>query len=627
MVVVAILASIGGGTYVGYIALKGRVDRLQAGLTTDLQTGQRELEAGKASLQEANTKHDAGLIGQATVHFVAAKSQFQAAAQLADNSQLLGALEQLPAVGPLAHSRHVAISGIAEMGIAISDAGQGLADLDAQLIKPPAAGQAGRNLLTVLDQARAGLPTIRSDLERAQNAAAQVDVTVLPAPQQPTFTKAVGTIASALAGLNEFDRLVPVLEEMLGGSGSRTYLIEQVNPAELRGGGGFIGSYSLIRADKGTFKLVHSGDSYDLANPRPLPGQPGFIWQPDPLREVIPDTSWSFVDSNPFPDFPSSAKAAENFAEPRLGTKIDAVLSIDYYAVASMLGLTGPLAIPGFGVTVDANSLVPQLIQREADPTHKALLQAIAGPLMELVTGLPPDRWPALLAALNSLAAQHHLQAFFNNGLAQQEIERFGWSGELNTAGAADYVMEVESNYGGTKANYFLSRHYTLVLSRTGNLLHHVLSVDLTNQSPYNSYPDGLVYYRPYMRLYIPANASSVSTNLGAAKFSSPDIPPGVRLLDGWLPDISCCGGHARAVFQYDTPWPVRSPSRVDIYWQKQPGTNSDKVDVTWNDGSSHSYSISGSLSEDRIISVAPSGVSLAVGHSAQAVLPSLGLG
>ena len=66
---------------------------------------------------------------------------------------------------------------------------------------------------------------------------------MLPASQQATFVKARGTIATALTGIDEFDRLVPVLTEVLGGNGYRTYLIEQVNPAELRAGGGFIGTY------------------------------------------------------------------------------------------------------------------------------------------------------------------------------------------------------------------------------------------------------------------------------------------------------------------------------------------------------------------------------------------------
>jgi hypothetical protein len=326
-----ILAGGTGATAFAYTSLKGQSEQLQAQLTAHLQAGQNDLEAAKASLKQANTTHDEALIAQAKAHFTVAKAQFMVAGQLADSSQLLRRLEILPAVGDLARSRHVAVDGIAAMGAAISDAGQELADLDGNLIKPPTTGgQEGRTLLTVLDQTDSSLVKVRTDLDRAQKAAAQVDAQVLPVGQQATFVKARDTISSALAGVDEFERLVPVLTEVLGGNGARTFLVEQVNPAELRPGGGFIGTFSVLQADRGTLKLIRSGDAYQLADPRPALGQPGYVAPPGPLHEFVPITSWSFVDSNFFPDFASNARAAESFAQPRLGTQIDAVISIDY---------------------------------------------------------------------------------------------------------------------------------------------------------------------------------------------------------------------------------------------------------------------------------------------------------
>ena len=626
VVLVAIVLG-GGASALGYVNLKGRADQLQANLTVDLQAGQRELEAGKASLAQANTKHDASLVAQAVAHFVTAKGQFLAAGQLADNSRLLRDLELLPSIGSLAHSRHTAVDGIAEMGAAISDVGLDLSDLETQLIKPPASGQAARTVLTLLDQTKPGLATARVDFERAQAAATRVDVSVLPAGQQTTFVKARDTIATALTGLDEFDRLVPVLREVLGGNGARIYLIEQVNPAELRAGGGFIGTYSLVRADQGTLKLIKSGNAYDLADPRPLPGQPGFIPQPSPYRDVIPDVSWSFVDSNIYPDFPSNAKAAISFVQPRLGTSVDGVISMDYYTVAKMLELTGPLSVPGYGVTVDANNFIPQMIKADiaGGTPYKAVLSATAGPLMERVSALSSDRWPALIGALNALAADRHLQVYLNNDVAETEMVRVGWSGGVNPAGAQDYMMEVESNYNGNKVNYFLSRHYTVALTRSGGALHHKVTVDLVNATTCGSYVR--TSYKADFRLYIGDNASSVSDNVVPAGTANPAPPSGTRLLDGWLSDVGCGGARGTAVFAYDTPGPAQAADPYQIYWQKQPGTVNDKIDVTWSDGSGHTYTVSGDLSQDRLMTLTPSGVTLTTGQPAQASLPSLSLG
>jgi hypothetical protein len=625
-IVVVILAGLGGGGYLAYASLKTRAGQLQAALTVDLQAGQKELEAGKAGLTSANNNHDPALVVEAQTHFAAAKRHFQAAVRLADNSRLLHYVEYVPVAGDQARSQQAAVDGIAGMGVAISDAGRELAGLDGQLIQPPSPGPAGRTLLTVLADTHTSLAKVRGDLVLAQTSASKVDVKVLPSSQQAAFVKARTTIDTALSGLDEFDLLVPVMTEVLGGSGPRTYLVEQVNPAELRAGGGFIGTYSLLRADQGKLSVIKSGDAYDLANPRPLPGQPGFIPLPTPYREVIPQVSWSFVDSNIYPDFSSNARAAEQFVQPRLGFNVDAVIAMDYYTVAKMLELTGPLAVPGYGVTVDANSFVASVIQADiaGSPTHKAILGAIAGPLMERVSALPPDRWPALIQALNTLAAERHLQAYFNSDSVQKEIDRVGWSGGLILDGTPDYMMEVESNYYGNKDNYFIARHYTVVLTREGGTLHHKVTVDLANGTPYGSYVR--TEYRADTRLFVSSTATHGSSNLRGVLYPNPASPPGTGFLDGWL-YVQCCNAQGSAVFEYDTPWLLQYSGVDQIYWQKQPGTLTDKVDVTWIDGSGHTYHASGDLGQDRVITLSPDGVTLTAGRPAQATLPSLSLG
>jgi hypothetical protein len=633
VILAALLVTSGVAGAIGYEMVNSRANQLQSQLTTHLQSGQGELEAGRTSLTTANSNHDDTLVTKANDHFVAARVQFAAARQLADSSRLLHSLEGLPAVGEQARSRHAAVNGVADMGMALSDAGVELAKLDGQLIKPASAGgQEGRTLLTVLNQTSTSLVAVRVDLVRAQDAAGQVDVRVLPANQQATFARAKATIGSAIGVADEFSRLVPVMTDLLGGNGVRTYLIEQVNPAELRPGGGFIGTYSVLQADHGTLKLNRSGNATELIGNR-VPGKPGYVVPPGPIREFVPDTGWSFIDSNFFPDFPSNAKAGENFAQPLLATHIDAVISIDYYTVAKMLELTGPLAVPGYGITLNASNFVPVVVQYDlnaqfdpsAVPVHKAILAAVAGSLMNRVATLPPERWPALITALNELAASRHLQAYFNNDAVQKEIDQVGWSGTLNPTGAPEYVMEVESNLGGTKANYFVTRHFTFEITRDGSTLHHKVTIDLTDDMPFSYRP--MEYYRAYLRLYVSDSAAYTATNLRPPQYPNPAPPAGTKMIDGWVPLFHGYGHSAQAVFTYDTPWRANGRGEDQIYWQKQPGTASDKVDVVWRDYSGHTYTTSGDLGQDRVIVFSSRGVRITNGQQAQAKLPSLSLG
>lgn len=627
-IVVVIVAGGSSLSAFAYTSVRGQASRLQTQVTVHLQLGQSELEAAKTSLNTANAKHDLTQIAQANVHFTTAKVQFMVARQMADSSRLLQQLEGIPAVGQMAQSQHAAIDGITDMGVAISNAGLELAKLDAQLIKPSSGGgQQGATLLSVLDQTSKSLVIVQADLVHAEKAATQVDVRVLTAAQQLSFVKAKSTISSALAAADEFARLVPILTELLGGNGVRRYLVEQVNPSELRPGGGFIGTFSELQADHGSLRLLKSGPAEELIGARPGPGQVGYIAPPGALREFVPNAGWSFIDSNFYPDFPSNAVAGENFAQPRLGHALDGVISIDYYAVAKMLEVTGPLAVPGYGITVTSANFVAIVVSHDLadDNAHKAILSTVAGPLMDRIATLPPDKWPALITALNELSGSRHLQAFFNNPAVQKEIDRVGWSGAVNPTSAPDYAMEVEANLGGTKANYFIDRHFTVELARSGNTLHHKVTIDITDNMPFNYRPRE--YYSAFLRLFVSGNASNPSNNLRPPKYPNPGPPAGTRALDGWVPLFHGYGHSAQAVFQYDTPWSPDGRGVGKLYWQKQPGTDFDKIDVRWNDGSGHAYSISGDLTQDRVFNFSSKGITTVPGHAAQAQLPGLSLG
>jgi hypothetical protein len=334
------------------------------------------------------------------------------------------------------------------------------------------------------------------------------------------------------------------------------------------------------------------------------------------------------MDSNFFPDFPSNARAAQRFAQSRLGFPIDGVISIDYYTVAKLLELTGPMAVPGFGITVNAGNFIPQVIEYDlttVDATHKGVLSAVAGPLLERVANLPADRWPDLISALNDLAAKRHFQAYFNSDSVQKEMNLIGWSGTLNVTPDADYIIEVESNLGATKANYFLTRHFIVELTRNGGLVHHKVIIDITNDMPYTYRPGE--YYRAYLRLYVSSNASGGATNLRNVRYQNPPPPAGVAMMDGWVPTFHGYGHSAQAAFEYDTPWRADARGESKTYWQKQPGTLNDKVDITWHDGAGHTFNASGDLGQDRVITLSTQGVTITPGQAGKANLPSLNLG
>ena len=150
-------------------------------------------------------------------------------------------------------------------------------------------------------------------------------------------------------------------------------------------------------------------------------------------------------------------------------------------------------------------------------------------------TGLPADRWRAPdRAGLNGLSRLATFQAYFAAGSVETEIDRIGWSGRLILGTVSDYMMEVESNYYGTKSNYFLSRHYSVVLTRSGTTLHHTVTIDLTNNEPFGA--EARSTYKADVRLYIGDAATAASTNLRPVKYPNPASPAHTELvMAGWM--------------------------------------------------------------------------------------------
>jgi hypothetical protein len=78
-------------------------------------------------------------------------------------------------------------------------------------------------------------------------------------------------------------------------------------------------------------------------------------------------------------------------------------------------------------------------------------------------------------------------------------------------------------------------------------------------------------------------------------------------------------------VVDYDTHWTATVSGEHRIYWQKQPGTVADKVDVIWQ-LNSQTFKASGDLGQDRVLVLSAKGVSIQPARAATAHLPGLTL-
>jgi hypothetical protein len=604
----------------------------EAGLAGQLRLAELAFQQGRQQLAAGYQRQDPGLVRQAAASFATSLDRFR---RLSRQVEGLG-----PAAGggapAFVRSRVTTLAALVRVGVHVDQAAltasRGL--LDAGIVGPQTAGPAAATPAAA--RLLGSLESVRRDLVLAQQATAGIDVDVVPAADEPEVRRALVELSLVTQALDQLWPSLPAALDLLGFNGPRTFLVEQVNPAELRAGGGFIGTVSLVRADGGRVALDRSlpveafdyCDAEGCVHPRPLPWQPGYVAPPaelagPPLPPYSRLTAWSLEDSGFYPDFASNAAAAESFGSRLLDVKLDGVVAIDYYAVASLLDLTGPIDVPEFKARLTASNFVDTVVGQDLarDPAHKGVIAAAAARIVAQLAHVQPDRLSRLLGVVQDQVRGRHLQVHLNDPAIQHEAERLGVTDTLNPRHAGDFLMETEDNMGGSKANAFLDRHYHLTLTRSGPALRHELVVELLDRAPADKPWIGFHYFT-YVRLYAPAAARGLTVR-SAPSEEYPAVqrparqtqqpPPGSQLAGGWIFVLVGAGldGRYQVSFEYETPWAPDADQAYALYWQKQPGTTRDPVDLTWNTGSS-TFTAKGDLSADRVVRLTETGVTLA---------------
>ena len=206
---------------------------------------------------------------------------------------------------------------------------------------------------------------------------------------------------------------VALAPEMLGGEGTRRYFLAFVTPVELRGSGGFIGSYGVLEATDGKLRLVRSGGATELERAVPdgtvqITGPPDYLarygrYQPG---DYFRDLTFS-------PHFPYDGQVIAEAYPQTGGEEVDGVISIDPIALASLLRLTGPIRVEGFDRTLNARNAGAFLLKDnyELFPDNRvqtaALTELTETTFDRLTSGdLPaPRAWPGPWAGRPATAA------------------------------------------------------------------------------------------------------------------------------------------------------------------------------------------------------------------------------
>lgn len=302
--------------------------------------------------------------------------------------------------------------------------------------------------------------------------------------------------------------LAQLLPSAIGAKGARRYLIALPNPAELRPDGGYSGFLGVVHFDQG-----HASGLVVEADQNLSPMHPCY-----PVPKVL-SYYLTFVggcfdlgDAGWEPDFPATASLMEQMYAASTGAQVDGVIALDPYAVASVLGVVGPLSVPGYG-SFDAGNVFDRLDVIVNAERNLGVMSSVASALLNKVFSGPLSQWPRLVSALRTAAAGRHIQVHVRDAALEANLLQ-GPVGGAVLGGAGDYLMVVDANLSPNKADVEITKGCVLqsTLDASGVVTHEV---DATYDYPLAATPskldtilNGDGNYRDYVRFFVPSSAS-----------------------------------------------------------------------------------------------------------------------
>jgi hypothetical protein len=564
------------------------VRSLLADATASANQGRSAMVAGADLLKNGGFGLTLTQAEAAANDFRAAEKAFVLAQQRLTDPFLMRVFARLPLIG----TQVQAARNLADMGIHVSRMGAlGVIVVEAPLLEPAhtVSGNQdpGQKLLGLLDAVDPRLASLKQELHTVITDRQQIPASGL----FPELSRAVAEFDSKInlqsvdAALTELGRDEAGLRALVGATGTRTYLVLQQDPAELRATGGFIGSVGFLSFNAGKMAPYDPMDidRIDL-NPNGSwvlgrRGTASHVDPPWPMEQTLHIQSWELRDANWSPDFPTTAKQAEFLLNRERGKKVDGVIAIDPFFIQRLLAITGPLKVPETGDTLDQNNFYALTFGRVEAPVagRKDYLSFAAKQILARLLKLPPNKWFAVLQAIQTSCESGSLQASFHDQEAQVLSNRHHCGGQVESP-PGDGLMIVETNVGGNKDDYWMRRSYSLQISvNPDGSARHTLRLHYDGLADHGFRLTGRWGYTGWLRIYLPASTTLVSVT--GTKLDPAD-ELGRRVLQGWF--YVQFAHSADVTVVYDEGAAVMSADQhgIHVLWQKQAGRVADPISV-----------------------------------------------
>jgi UDP-glucuronate decarboxylase len=385
------------------------------------------------------------------------------------------------------------------------------------------------------------------------------------------------------------------LPELTGLNSKKSYLILFQNSNEIRATGGFIGSYATLDFVDGKIANLIIDDVYNPDGQiklREIKVEP-----PLPIKEYLNEDVYYIRNANWNPDFTKAYDDISNLFFRVDGRRYDGIIAVDLYFVENILKVTGPVYLTAYNEEITPQNLYEraqfhsEFNYEEGSDQKRAFLTVLGGKLLERIFSLQEDDLFALTEQLQKSMEEKHLLVHIPRGTVGTYLTDMGWNGKIKRTDD-DFLYVVNSNLGGTKANYYVKNqmeYNVLALTRDG-LLRAELNLNYEHTGIDSSWPGGP--YTNYVRVYTKAGSKLTGAKLVLDNGASVDVFQNVKELEDGDLNVFEYGftlqpkQNASLIFEYDLAPELilsKDTKAYNLLWQKQPGTHNDTIKFRFN--------------------------------------------
>ncbi len=276
---------------------------------------------------------------------------------------------------------------------------------------------------------------------------------------------------------------------LAGYDGQQKTLLLLANNAELRLGGGFIGTVGMVTSDKGKISAgqltgVYTIDATNTCTNKPY--QP-----PDYLKSIGPCAS--LRDSSNQLDFPQNAKQAMYYYQQVVNQPVNNVVQFTPSVLEVLLAKLGPVYLKDYDLTITKDNFREKVqleVEAGKDKLEKkdpkaGVLGGLANQLVSKLLSKDLRELNSLFPTLQQMIDEKQLVIYSTNQATQKLIEKVGASGEIKQS-QENYFMITEANIAANKSSPYIKNlvtmHQMINLDGTSTI---ELSIDTSHTSDY----------------------------------------------------------------------------------------------------------------------------------------------